>query len=58
MKGGNYMYGMPVNWWQNARNFFGGNFFVQLYAENQEKCDVLMPKVSAMGDNELLTQLS
>ena len=34
MKGGNYMYGLPVNWWQNARNFFGGNFFVQLYAEN------------------------
>ena len=46
------------NWMGNTDNFFGGSFFVQLYAKKSDKINALLPQIAHMDDQELLMQMS
>ena len=62
--GGNQMAGNQMggnqmgNWMGNIDNFFGGSFFVQLYAKKSDKINALLPQIADMDDQELLMQMS
>ena len=42
------------NWMGNIENFFGGSFFVQVYAKKSDEINSLLPQVAEMDDKELL----